>query len=134
VNSQCAGDKSSLRIALDASSAGLSINGQSIDQLPMQSIPSVLSILGAIETGLAARLLVLESSPREMDHDQLLSITVAAIRLGVSKDWLYRRAAKLPFTVRQGRLLRFSERGIEDYIRRLSRNGPRQTNQIRFLK
>jgi predicted DNA-binding transcriptional regulator AlpA len=50
-------------------------------------------------------------------NDRLLSVAAAAVRLGVSKDWLYRRASKLPFTVRLGpRRLRFSAQGIDRFI------------------
>jgi predicted DNA-binding transcriptional regulator AlpA len=48
--------------------------------------------------------------------DRLLKIDEAATRMGQSPDWLYRRASRLPFTVRQGRGLRFSERGLATYI------------------
>ncbi len=50
------------------------------------------------------------------DHERLLDVDEAARRLGVSPDWLYRRAGKIPFTVRLGRSLRFSAHGIERYI------------------
>jgi hypothetical protein len=40
------------------------------------------------------------------------------VRLCVTADWLYRHHRQLPFVVRHGRLLRFSERGMEDYIRK----------------
>jgi len=41
----------------------------------------------------------------------------AASRLGISKDWLYRNATRLPFTVRVSEgLLRFSAKGIDRYI------------------
>jgi len=51
------------------------------------------------------------------EPDRLLDVAAAAERLGVSRDWLYHHARQLPFTVRQGRLLRFSSHGIERYIR-----------------
>ncbi len=50
-------------------------------------------------------------------RDRLMNIEQAADKLGVKPDWLYRRHRRLPFTVPQGRMLRFSELGIEDYIR-----------------
>ena len=52
-------------------------------------------------------------------EDRLLSVDEVAARLGQSKDWLYRHAAKLPFTRRVGRQVRFSSQGLESYIRRL---------------
>jgi hypothetical protein len=42
----------------------------------------------------------------------------AAKQLGVSAVWLYRRAGKLPFTVRLGPTLPFSVEGLERYVRR----------------
>jgi predicted DNA-binding transcriptional regulator AlpA len=51
------------------------------------------------------------------EPDRLLDVDAAAERLGASKDWLYHHAHQLPFTVRQGRLLRFSSHGIDRYIR-----------------
>ena len=49
--------------------------------------------------------------------DRLLSVGEAAQKLGMSTDWCYRRAKQFPFAVRIGRQLRFSERGIDRYIR-----------------
>jgi len=51
-------------------------------------------------------------------RDRLLNVAEAAVKLGVTPDWLYRHHKSLPFTVRHGRLLRFSELRIEDYIHR----------------
>ena len=51
-------------------------------------------------------------------RDRLLGIEDAAAKLGVTPDWLYRHHKGLPFTVRHGRPLRFSELGIEQYIRK----------------
>jgi Helix-turn-helix domain len=48
--------------------------------------------------------------------DRLLKVADAARRLGQSPDWLYRHASRMPFTVRQGRGLRFSEQRLERYI------------------
>ena len=49
--------------------------------------------------------------------DRLLSTQEAAAKLGTSTDYLYRHSSKLPFTVRLGRKVLFSEAGIERYIR-----------------
>lgn len=54
-----------------------------------------------------------------VEPDRLLTVAEAAERLGTSKDWLYRRADRLPFTVRLGPgQVRFSSRGIEHYLAR----------------
>jgi excisionase family DNA binding protein len=52
----------------------------------------------------------------------LLTVKEAAGRLGMSKSALYKSADSYPFTVRDGRRLRFSSRGIERWITR--RTGP----------
>jgi predicted DNA-binding transcriptional regulator AlpA len=48
--------------------------------------------------------------------DHLLEADEAAERMGMKKTWLWTHADKLPFAVRIGRKIRFSERGIEEYI------------------
>jgi len=50
--------------------------------------------------------------------DRLIEIDEAAERLKVSRSWLYRRSGKLPFAVHNGRRVAYSEKGIEEYIRR----------------
>lgn len=55
--------------------------------------------------------------------DTLLTIDEAAAILGKTKDALYRHSNKLPFTVRDGRSLRFSQNGIQKYIRARLRQG-----------
>lgn len=47
------------------------------------------------------------------EPDRNLSAEEAAQRLGMSRDYLYRHAANLPFTVRIGSRVLFSERGLE---------------------
>jgi predicted DNA-binding transcriptional regulator AlpA len=54
---------------------------------------------------------------RQQHRDRLLNIDQACEQLSRKKDWLYRHHKELPFTVRHGKPLCFSELGIEDYIR-----------------
>ena len=54
-------------------------------------------------------------------RDRLLTVKDAAAKLGQSVDYLYKHAGTLPFAVRNGRALRFSEAGIETWIRRQQR-------------
>ncbi len=58
-----------------------------------------------------------EPTASQSVDDTLLDIQDAAQRLKTSTDWLYRHARQLPFTVRNGRQLRFSAAGIARYIR-----------------
>jgi len=88
-----------------------------IGELPRDIIPALLMELAALQLSLAASL---ENSYRPdvgMPHDHLLTVEQAAGQLSVSRDWLYRHSRSLPFVVRQGRLLRFSTKGIDEYLR-----------------
>jgi len=49
--------------------------------------------------------------------DRLLSAKEVAKRLGFSVDWVYKNHRDLPFRVRLGTVPRFSEKGLEKYIR-----------------
>jgi excisionase family DNA binding protein len=86
-------------------------------EIETEDIGVVMAQMAAIQLSLATRL-VAEGTERVQDEgDNLLTIDEAAAKLKCSSDWLYRRAKRLPFTVRVGRNLRFSERGIEEAIR-----------------
>ena len=89
--------------------------------VPPGRIPALLSQLSALQTAIAARLVSADREETASTEDTLLTVDQAAERLGVSKDWLFRRSRTLPFVVRLGRHLRFSNRGIDRYLR--SRTG-----------
>lgn len=50
------------------------------------------------------------------EPDKLLDAEKAAEMLGHSEIWLYRNSKRLPFSVRMGRSIRFSRKGIEKWI------------------
>jgi predicted DNA-binding transcriptional regulator AlpA len=51
------------------------------------------------------------------EEDRLLDAEEAARILGVSEDWIYRNAKKLPFARKVGpKMLRFSFLGIQKYL------------------
>jgi len=85
--------------------------------VPTGRIPALLSQLSAVQSAMAARLIAADRDERTSAEDTLLTVGQAAQRLGVSKDWLFRRSRTLPFVVRLGRHLRFSSRGIDRYLR-----------------
>jgi excisionase family DNA binding protein len=89
--------------------------------LPAAAATALLVQCLAVQGALVARLLALGtgagSSPDSAPDDRLLDVTEAAARLGTSRDYLYRHARRLPFTVRVGSRLRFSSRGIDRFIR-----------------
>ena len=86
--------------------------------LELDTIPEAL---GSLERARAR--LNLHAFSAAQPSDQLLGVKEAADLLGMAADTLYRKAATLPFSVRDGRRLRFSKAGIEKYIR--ARQGKR---------
>ena len=82
-----------------------------------ENIASIMAQMAAIQMSLATRLVSENTERPQPDVDNLLTVEEAAVRLKCSEDWLYKRASQLPFTVRVGRSLRFSEQGIEAAIR-----------------
>lgn len=85
-------------------------------EVPSDQAAGYICHLAAVQTMLAARMAPTAPSSED-EPDQLLTADEAAQRLNVSKDWLYRHAATLPFTVRPTpKRLRFSGQGIAAYI------------------
>ncbi|MGA2076708.1 MAG: helix-turn-helix domain-containing protein [Terriglobia bacterium] len=89
-----------------------------IEVLAPEAIAGLRSELTRLDTLLLGRLMSANGGLSSGPHpDRRLSVAEAAEKLGVSKDYLYRHANRLPFTVRIGRSLGFSERGVETYLR-----------------
>jgi len=90
-------------------------------ELPLQEAESLLSRCHVVQGVLLGRLLALRASDSHSDKaaapDRLLDVEQAALRLGKAPATLYKTAGRYPFTVRDGRTLRFSAAGIEKYIR-----------------
>jgi predicted DNA-binding transcriptional regulator AlpA len=87
-----------------------------------EAVPALLVELAAVQTALAARLLApnLEGpgNGQPPEGDRLLKVREAAGKLGMTPDYLYHHSKKFPFTVKPtSRMLRFSARGIEKFIR-----------------
>jgi len=93
-------------------------NPEWLEQIPRESIPSLMLQVATLQNALAARLL--ESPEKaEMDSpepDTLLTAEQAAPRLNVTPHWLYRHWKQLPFARRLSRkTLRFSEIGLRKW-------------------
>ncbi len=102
----------------------LAADPQRVAALPAEAVPSLLAQTAALQSALAARLIAAPNcTAPEPAEDRLLTCAEAAQALHVSQDWLYRRAARLPFTVRLGRPLRFSAAGIARYLRQRQGRG-----------
>ena len=89
--------------------------------LSPNDVEALLGKNAVVQSVLVSRLLALRASlsreERSTSGDRLLDVEEASRKLGKSKDYLYRHASDYPFTVRDGRSLRFSDQGIEKFIR-----------------
>src|SRR5215470_13678420 len=86
-----------------------------INDLAPEAARALLVQLATLQAPLLARALA-GGAAHGGEADELLTIDLAARRLGMSPAWLYRHAARLPFTRRVGRQVRFSARQLESYI------------------
>ena len=111
--------KQHLRICLTIED--LIADPENVDTLSHGETMDVLARIVALQPILIGRLASLGSDKKEIKSDTLLNVEEASERMGMSTDWLYRHAKELPFTKRIGpRQLRFSEAGIEKYIKNRS--------------
>ena len=93
--------------------------GDLVEKTPTADIPALAAALCAFAASAAARLLELRQD-QDRTHDvpdENLSVEEAARRLGVSSDWIYRNSSRLPFTLRIGRRVVFSAKGLARWNR-----------------
>jgi len=97
---------------------------QAARELPPEELPAFAGRLREAELLAELRLRVESNGGRhEHEADVNLDAAEAARRLGLSRDYLYRNAKKLPFTVRIGARVLFSAKGLERWNRqRLERS------------
>jgi predicted DNA-binding transcriptional regulator AlpA len=79
--------------------------------VPAESLPDFLAEIEKIRVTAWARLM---RPTNEHVRDELVDVGEAAIRLGMSQSYLYHH--EFPFTRRIGRSVRFSARGIQQFI------------------
>jgi predicted DNA-binding transcriptional regulator AlpA len=77
--------------------------------------------LDTLTSILAARLAATSPDSAASKGDRWLTAAQVAARTTFSVDYLYRHADKLPFTVRQGRSVRFSEARLDLYMKQKTR-------------
>ena len=91
-----------------------------VRQADPEEVPHLVGALEKVKAVLWARL-VTPTQEMGSNGDRLLSIEETATRTGMSKDWLYRHKAVLPFTRRIGRKVLFSEAGLNRWMASRSR-------------
>jgi len=86
-----------------------------ISAVPKDAIAELRGQIAKLYTLLLGRLFNGEQPEPVTEGDRLLTASEAALKLGLTKDALYRN--EYPFMVRVGTRRRFSEKGIEKFIR-----------------
>jgi predicted DNA-binding transcriptional regulator AlpA len=106
---------SALKIAAVPTLTDLLNDPDRISVLPRDVIAELRGQIAKLDTLLFSRLLAGGDDRPGADGDRLLDVAEAAAKLGLSRDALYRN--EYPFVVKIGNRRRFSERGIEKFIR-----------------
>lgn len=92
--------------------------------LPSDTLAELLDRVSVLHSRLQAALTAQLLADRVLSRqgaDHLLKVGEAAPRLGMTEEYLYDHADDYPFTVRRGRQVRFSEHGIERWIKTQTR-------------
>ncbi len=92
-----------------------------VDTTPTPDLPGLIGDLEAARAAAWARLTAVRVDVRTEEPDtegRNLDVAEAAKRLGISRDWLYKHASRLPFAVRIGRRLVFDSLALERWNRR----------------
>lgn len=80
-------------------------------------VPVLLGQLAEMQARLHARMVSALAAPAPPTTDRLLKAKAAAAMLGMSEGYLYDHADTFDFTRRQGRSVRFSEQGMQAWLR-----------------
>ena len=82
--------------------------------LPAEELPSLIGALEEVKATALVRLTAPVIQPQA--PDSWLDIEEASSLMNMSKSYLYRNAEKFSFVRREGRALRFSAAGIQQYL------------------
>jgi hypothetical protein len=102
-----------------ATLADLAAQPERVNDLAPGQARAYLAQLVPLQSALLARAFARDGSGSR--GDRLLSVKEAAAKLGQSLHYVYKHADAFPFVVRNGRALRFSEVGMERWIREQQR-------------
>lgn len=81
-----------------------------------EQCPALLGQLEALKASLWLKMTTGAPAGSSSQDDQLLTAEEVADRLRVTKAFVYRNAHSYPFTIHQGRYVRFSKAGLERYL------------------
>jgi predicted DNA-binding transcriptional regulator AlpA len=92
-----------------------------VESTPATELPQLIGDLEAARAAAWARLTAPAAEPPAegpRSEPRNLDVAEAARRLGMSRDWLYRHAAELPFALRIGRRVVFDSVALERWNRK----------------
>jgi len=92
-----------------------------VECTPAAELPQLIGDLEAARAAAWARLTAPAAEPpaeAPRQEPRNLGVAEAARRLGMSRDWLYRHAAELPFALRIGRRVVFDSVALERWNRK----------------
>jgi len=98
------------------SEPGMRLDALTLDGLDAAALTALLGQIERLKFQIRRRLDPVVAAPPPAEPAKLVDIAEAAERIGMSKSWTYRNAAKLPFTRRVGSCLRFDTRGIDKFL------------------
>lgn len=88
-----------------------------VEQAPAAQCPRLLGELEKLKASLWLRMTTGSQACSTQGTDRLLTADEVAERLNVTPAFIYKKARQYPFTIRQGRYVRFSQNGLERYLK-----------------
>ena len=95
-------------------------------EIPREKLPELLGTLEQIRLIAFARF---NAPAEETRPDEVLTVDEAALRMRVSKSYLYQHHARLTFARKEGSRLFFSSSGLEKYLAEKSQTGEKQNER-----
>ena len=91
---------------------------EAVEQAPVAHCPRLLGELERLKASLWLRMTAGNQGAATTQQDRLLTADEVAARLRVTPAFIYKKARDYPFTIRQGRYVRFSQNGLTKYLDR----------------
>jgi hypothetical protein len=89
-----------------------------VKQAQPEQCPQLMGQLEHLKASLWLRMTMGTAEAGHSEPDTLLTAEVVGKRLNVTTGFVYRNARSYPLMIRQGRYVRFSSHGLEQYLKR----------------
>lgn len=88
-----------------------------IDEAAPSDYPALCGALEQLKASLWLKMATPTREQQAAQPDRLLTAEQVADRLQISADYVYRHARQYPFMIREGRHVRFSQLGLDRYLK-----------------